>query len=106
MLGLHAGQVHGRFDPRRPVRQERPLFQARAHVALVKSKPARTLGRRRIGIDGDHFQVDAVGHAQHPVMGAHARVDAAALRRDAQEVCNVLRAAGKVRRGDDEMIDG
>ncbi|MNL80817.1 hypothetical protein D3C87_2077610 [compost metagenome] len=73
---------------------------------MVQAEPARTLRRRRIGIDGDYFQVDAVGQAQHAVVRTHVRVRAAALGRDAQEVCNVFGTAGKVRRGDDEMIDG
>ncbi|MNT44553.1 hypothetical protein D3C72_1810850 [compost metagenome] len=106
MFGLHARQVQGRFDPGGPMGQERALFEAGAHIALIQSEPAGTGRRGRIGIDGDDFQVDAVRHAQHAVVGAHARMRAAALGRDAQQARDIFGTAGKVRRGDDEMIDG
>ena len=48
----------------------------------------------------------AVRHAQHPVMGAHARMRAAALRRNAQQSGDIFGTAGEVRGGDDEVVDG
>jgi hypothetical protein len=106
VLGLHVGQIQRRFHPRGPMRQERPLFQPRAHRALIQPEPAWPLGGGRIGINGDDLQIHAVGHAQHAVVGPHARVRATALGRNTQQVSDIFRTAGKIRRGNDEMING
>ena len=77
---------------------------------LVQAEPARARWRRRIGVDGDDFQVGhregRAGDGQQPVVRAHGHVLAAGRGRGAEHALAPLpRLAPACARADHQVVD-
>jgi hypothetical protein len=79
-------------------------------VVRVEREQARACfdaagGRLGVRIDRDHFEIHATPQVQQPVVGAHQRMRAAAGRRDAERIGDVLGALVERAGGNHEVVE-